>query len=357
MKTQQISKGKATSASNEALLKLQLSEAMRLIGELQRSNAELMRQNASLMQINSTVLLGNNGKLHFKRNNLQVNEDDRFINDVLSLITDNSVRVIDNNLSVINSFPFVIDGNLSDSDNNTSVIDNNTKIIDDNLPVPDKKTSVNDKSRKKKDNKLSVTGNTKSLADNNASQIDNSNDEIECNGKMINKKILLERLHYRYNLTHNRNFNEEELIKIWRDEINHVKELNKRIIENRMRKVPALFFLNKQNLKEEHCYKEAFHKIYYAYKNLKQRNRKNLPSLKRQANMLIHLYEKIGCKPDELFAACGVTAVSGFRYVAKLTDFGFMTSSGRGTGCHYSITPEGEKFLEEASSANFVFTG
>jgi predicted transcriptional regulator len=108
--------------------------------------------------------------------------------------------------------------------------------------------------------------------------------------------------------------------------------------------------LGKPDLKNELVYRDAFDRIYSAFRELNKIKRKNMPALKRQANMLISLYNVIECKPQELFAACGLTPISGFRYVSKLRDLGFIKTSGRGTGGSYSITRAGEKFLIEASN-------
>jgi predicted transcriptional regulator/Tfp pilus assembly protein FimT len=321
MKTQQLSKEKARSSKTEELLKLQLTEAMRLIRELQRSNAELLRQNASILQINSNALLGN-------RNNIQINEDDRFINDVLSLITDNNQHSYD-------SF--------------TSINDNKSGISDSNVSEIDNDISFKDKSRMKKDNKPVISDNSKSKTDSSIRVNDNDSGIIEIGGKKFDKKTLIERLQFQINFQENKDFKEEELIKIWRERFHQYQKAINENMNNHRRKVPASYLLDKPDLKNELVYQDAFDKIYWAFRVLNKRKRKNMPALKRQVNMLIRLYSVIGCKPQELFSSCGVTAITGFRYIANLRNLGFVSCSGRGTGGHYSITPQGERFLRETT--------
>lgn len=73
---------------------------------------------------------------------------------------------------------------------------------------------------------------------------------------------------------------------------------------------------------------------------------KNNPTKKRQMQILSLLYEHQKMSGLNLFMTCGITGVSGARYIAALKQFGLIEFSGYRKGGHYLITEKGKKLVE-----------
>jgi predicted transcriptional regulator len=73
---------------------------------------------------------------------------------------------------------------------------------------------------------------------------------------------------------------------------------------------------------------------------------KNTPTKLRQMQMLSLLYEHEKMSGLKLFMTCGITGVSGARYISALKHFGVIEFSGYRKGGYYFITDKGKKLVE-----------
>ncbi len=73
---------------------------------------------------------------------------------------------------------------------------------------------------------------------------------------------------------------------------------------------------------------------------------KNTPTKKRQMQILTLLYDHQKMSGLKLFMTCGITGVSGARYIHTLKQFGLIEFSGYRKGGHYLITEKGKKLVE-----------
>jgi predicted transcriptional regulator len=87
-------------------------------------------------------------------------------------------------------------------------------------------------------------------------------------------------------------------------------------------------------------------KLVTAWRNYPGQDAKNAPNLRRQMQMLIHLYENESLNSMDLFSKTGVNGVSGARYVGKLKKFNLIEYAGARKKGHYIITDAGRNFIE-----------
>jgi predicted transcriptional regulator len=73
---------------------------------------------------------------------------------------------------------------------------------------------------------------------------------------------------------------------------------------------------------------------------------KNNPTKKRQMQILSLLYENQKMSGLRLFMTCGITGVSGARYISALKKFGLIEFSGFRKDGYYFITEKGKKLVE-----------
>jgi predicted transcriptional regulator len=78
---------------------------------------------------------------------------------------------------------------------------------------------------------------------------------------------------------------------------------------------------------------------------------KNTPTKTRQMQILTLLYERQKMSGMKLFIACGITGVSGARYISALKQFGLIEFSGFRKDGFYFITEKGKKLVEDRSDS------
>jgi len=91
-----------------------------------------------------------------------------------------------------------------------------------------------------------------------------------------------------------------------------------------------------------------FNKVFSKWKNYPSQDAKNEPNLRKQSQMLVHLYHRKELKASELFSKTGVGGVTGARYVATLKKFGLINYIGARKKGHYVMTSKGVEFIESA---------
>jgi predicted transcriptional regulator len=93
-----------------------------------------------------------------------------------------------------------------------------------------------------------------------------------------------------------------------------------------------------------------FNKVFSEWKNYPGQDAKNEPNLRKQAQMLIHLYHHKALRAANLFSMTGVGGVTGARYVATLKKFGLITYTGARKKGQYEMTRKGADFIEASFS-------
>ena len=314
MNNQQVTTENRRATARETLLTQQLSEAMKLIRQLQRNNAEIIKQNTDLMRTNSLLITNNRKSILTNSNVTAGNEEDTFINDILSLINDKSAADIDKKPGVIDNYAINNDSITGKNDNNVSINDNKTTIIESNRTVNDNKP-----------------------------------EEIEINGKIYDKKALLEKLRFGRNILWKQNLSDDQLIAAFKNRYAETIKAREKADLEKMKKVPALYYLD-HDPKGGIGYEHSFDLLLNAYRKFKYRNKKNTPSLVKQIKMLLCLYKGYYHSPREIFNACNLTNITGYRYAAKLSEYGLIRCTGRGNTCQYNISQKGKEFLENTSA-------
>jgi hypothetical protein len=342
---------KTNDITGNSLLKQQLKEAMSLIRMLQRSNAELIKQNAGLIQINSRLTQNFDHPI-------DQNEDDIFLNQVLSIIkqkdkepiqlpntpNDNTNAPGENPRSLNDNTRFLSDNTNKANDNTHPANDKDNSPVDNASQVNEKPDPANENPGKPADNPHSVIDNTKEVADNGILY-------IEINGKKEKKEKVLNMLRYRINILMDRNFSDDELIEIYKDQLKQheerVMEHNKTKHEDKLKKVPALYQLENNNTAGRYHVNNEFSVLLRRYALFKKRGKQRDGSLIKQVKMLLLLFKYEQISPASLFAKTGVSAVTGNRYVARLKELDFLQTQGS-KNFHYQITEEAISFLENS---------
>jgi len=88
--------------------------------------------------------------------------------------------------------------------------------------------------------------------------------------------------------------------------------------------------------------------LFTAWKNIPGQDAKNTPNLRKQMQMLVHLYENESLNSVELFNKTGVNGVTGPRYIFLLRKFDLIEYTGARKKGKYVITDKGKKFIEGA---------
>jgi predicted transcriptional regulator len=86
--------------------------------------------------------------------------------------------------------------------------------------------------------------------------------------------------------------------------------------------------------------------LFSAWKNYPGQNAKNTPNLRRQMEMLIHLYENEALNSHDLFNKTGVNGVTGPRYIFLLRKFDLIEYRGARKKGKYLITDKGRRLIE-----------
>lgn len=85
------------------------------------------------------------------------------------------------------------------------------------------------------------------------------------------------------------------------------------------------------------------------WKNYPGQQAQNMPNLKKQMQMLAHLYNTPAIRANDLFNLVQVGGVTGARYVAALKKTGMIRYTGARKKGHYEITRQGIDFVEKTS--------
>ena len=77
----------------------------------------------------------------------------------------------------------------------------------------------------------------------------------------------------------------------------------------------------------------------------------NGPNIRKQVQMLIHLYTIPSLRASDLFNRTGIGGVTGARYVSVLKKFHLIEYTGARKKGHYKITSKGRNFIEQSMLA------
>jgi|GEM_PF-1833489 len=87
-------------------------------------------------------------------------------------------------------------------------------------------------------------------------------------------------------------------------------------------------------------------KVYESWKSYPGQLAKNAPNLRKQSQMLVHLFENKSLNASTLFLKTGVNGVTGARYVAVLKQFNLIEYKGARKKGQYFITQKGIELVE-----------
>jgi len=97
-------------------------------------------------------------------------------------------------------------------------------------------------------------------------------------------------------------------------------------------------------------------KLFECWKNYPGQQAKNAPNLRKQSQMLIHLFENKSLNAATLFQKTGVNGVTGARYVAVLKEFKLIEYKGARKKGQYYITQNGIDLIEKSKEEGLVST-
>ena len=95
-------------------------------------------------------------------------------------------------------------------------------------------------------------------------------------------------------------------------------------------------------------------KLFECWKKYPGQQAKNAPNLRKQALMLIRLFENKSLNAASLFQKTGVNGVTGARYVAVLKEFNLIEYKGARKKGQYYITQKGIELIEKSKEENSV---
>ena len=105
---------------------------------------------------------------------------------------------------------------------------------------------------------------------------------------------------------------------------------------------------------DEHVSSIDAEKIYNWWRNYPGQHAKNAPNLRKQSQMLVHLFENKSLNAASLFQKTGVNGVTGARYVAVLKQFGLIEYKGARKKGEYFITQKGIDLINKSQEENEV---
>jgi predicted transcriptional regulator len=82
------------------------------------------------------------------------------------------------------------------------------------------------------------------------------------------------------------------------------------------------------------------------WKNYPGQIAQNGPNIRKQVQMLIHLYSTPSLRAGDLFSLTGIGGVTGARYVSALKKFQLIEYTGARKKGHYKITSKGRSFVD-----------
>jgi len=97
-------------------------------------------------------------------------------------------------------------------------------------------------------------------------------------------------------------------------------------------------------------------KLFDEWKKYPGQHAKNAPNLRKQSQMLIHLFENKSLNASTLFQMTGVNGVTGARYVAVLKQFKLIEYKGARKKGQYYITQNGIDLVQKAKEEKQVNT-
>jgi predicted transcriptional regulator len=74
----------------------------------------------------------------------------------------------------------------------------------------------------------------------------------------------------------------------------------------------------------------------------------NGPNIRKQVQMLVHLYNTPSLRAADLFHRTGIGGVTGARYVSVLKKFQMIEYTGARKKGHYRITSKGKSFIDKS---------
>lgn len=89
-------------------------------------------------------------------------------------------------------------------------------------------------------------------------------------------------------------------------------------------------------------------RLFECWKKYPGQNAKNTPNLRKQSQMLFHLFENKSLNAATLFQMTGVNGVTGARYVAVLKEFKLIEYKGARKKGQYYITQKGIDLIEKS---------
>lgn len=88
--------------------------------------------------------------------------------------------------------------------------------------------------------------------------------------------------------------------------------------------------------------------LYNRWKNYPGQVAQNGPNIRKQVQMLIHLYSTPSLRASDLFNRTGIGGVTGARYVSVLKKFHLIEYTGARKKGHYKITSKGRSFIDQS---------
>jgi predicted transcriptional regulator len=92
--------------------------------------------------------------------------------------------------------------------------------------------------------------------------------------------------------------------------------------------------------------------LYNRWKNYPEQIAQNGPNIRKQVQMLIHLYSTPSLRAGDLFNLTGIGGVTGARYVSVLKKFQLIEYTGARKKGHYKITSKGRTFIDQGLKAD-----
>jgi len=94
--------------------------------------------------------------------------------------------------------------------------------------------------------------------------------------------------------------------------------------------------------------------LFESWKKYPGQQAKNAPNLRKQVQMLVHLFENKSLNAATLFLKTGVNGVTGARYVAVLKEFNLIEYKGARKKGQYFITQKGIDLIEKSKEETLV---
>jgi len=95
-------------------------------------------------------------------------------------------------------------------------------------------------------------------------------------------------------------------------------------------------------------------KLFECWKKYPGQHARNAPNLRKQSQMLVHLFENKSLNASTLFQMTGVNGVTGARYVAVLKEFKLIEYKGARKKGQYYITQNGIDLIERSKEESQV---